>query len=80
MSPSSDHTVNKVDKKSSSLAADLGSGDASSRAVLVRRTHRDFLGVEDADKPTREALVNFSYHLTVGNVDEAFRSISSIKR
>ncbi|XP_020942499.1 intraflagellar transport protein 140 homolog isoform X1 [Sus scrofa] len=40
---------------------------------------RDFVGLEDCDKATRDAMLNFSVFLTVGDMDEAFRSIRLIK-
>ncbi|XP_063235193.1 intraflagellar transport protein 140 homolog [Bacillus rossius redtenbacheri] len=47
---------------------------------LVRRvTMRDFEGIGACDKATRDAVLNFSYHLTVGNMDEAFRAIKTIR-
>jgi len=45
----------------------------------MRRVHRDFEGLESADQSTRSAVMNFSYHLTLGNMDEALRSIKVIK-
>nr|XP_051686227.1 intraflagellar transport protein 140 homolog isoform X2 [Oryctolagus cuniculus] len=47
--------------------------------VVVRRPLRDFVGLEDCDKPTRDAVLNFSFSVTVGDMDEAFRSIKLIK-
>lgn len=41
---------------------------------------RDFVGLEKSDKQTREAMLNFSYYLTIGNMDEAFKAIKLIKR
>ncbi|XP_037074398.1 intraflagellar transport protein 140 homolog isoform X2 [Pollicipes pollicipes] len=40
---------------------------------------RDFQGLENADKPTKQAMMEFSYHLSVGNMDEAFKAIKTIK-
>ena len=31
---------------------------------------RDFVGMEDVDEATQHALIDFSYHLTIGNMDE----------
>lgn len=47
---------------------------------VIRRTCRDFVGLENADKTTKEAMLNFSYYLTIGNMDEAFKAIKLIKR
>ena len=41
---------------------------------------RDFVGLEDCDKPTQDAMLNFSFFLAIGDMDEAFRSIKLIKR
>jgi intraflagellar transport protein 140 len=41
---------------------------------------RDFTGMTETDKNTTEALLNFSYFLTVGDMDEAFKAIRLIKK
>ena len=48
--------------------------------LVSRSTMRDFVGLEKSDKQTREAMLNFSYYLTIGNMDEAFKAIKLIKR
>lgn len=47
--------------------------------ILRPRILRDFQGVEDADPDTRAAMLNFSYYLTIGNMDEAFKAVRTIK-
>ncbi|XP_060569057.1 intraflagellar transport protein 140 homolog [Ruditapes philippinarum] len=47
--------------------------------LVSRSTMRDFVGLEKSDKQTREAMLNFSYYLTIGNMDEAFKAIKLIK-
>ncbi len=47
--------------------------------ILSARVLRDFQGIEEADRDTRVAMMEFSYHLTVGNLDEAFRAVRAIK-
>ncbi|XP_052768007.1 intraflagellar transport protein 140 homolog [Mya arenaria] len=47
--------------------------------LVARMTMRDFVGLEKSDKNTREAMLNFSYYLTIGNMDEAFKAIKLIK-
>jgi intraflagellar transport protein 140 len=39
----------------------------------------DFDGLSNCDKTTKDAIINFSYHLTIGNMDEAFKAIRAIK-
>lgn len=48
--------------------------------MVSRRPLRDFVGLESCEKSTRDAMLNFSFYLTVGNMDDAFRSIKLIKR
>ncbi|XP_054848420.1 intraflagellar transport protein 140 homolog [Eublepharis macularius] len=48
--------------------------------MVARRPMRDFIGLEDCDKATRDAMLNFSFCLTIGDMDEAFKSIKLIKR
>ena len=43
-------------------------------------TMRDFEGLEDGDANTLNAMMQFSYHSTIGNMDEAFKAIKLIKR
>lgn len=45
-----------------------------------RRPLRDFIGLEGCDKPTRDAMLQFSFFVAVGDMDEAFKSIKLIKR
>ncbi|KAI4899556.1 hypothetical protein NFI96_017646 [Prochilodus magdalenae] len=48
--------------------------------MVVRRALRDFVGLESCEKQTRDAMLNFSFYLTIGDMDEAFRAIKLIKR
>lgn len=41
---------------------------------------RDFVGLEMSDKVTKDAMMNFCFFLTVGNMDEAFKAIKAIRR
>ncbi|KAF6124811.1 intraflagellar transport 140 [Phyllostomus discolor] len=54
--------------------------DSGHHCMVGRRPLRDFVGLEDCDKPTRNAMLNFSYFIAVGDMDEAFKSIKLIKR
>ncbi|GAA6069160.1 intraflagellar transport protein 140 homolog isoform X1, partial [Tachysurus ichikawai] len=51
----------------------------SSSHMVVRRALRDFVGLESCEKQTRDAMLNFSFYLTIGDMDEAFRAIKLIK-
>ncbi|NWV12062.1 IF140 protein, partial [Ptilonorhynchus violaceus] len=58
-------------------ASESGSGTVSQMAA--RRPLRDFIGLGDCDKTTQDAMLNFSFYLTAGDMDEAFKSIKLIK-
>uniref|UniRef100_A0A8C5ELC1 Intraflagellar transport 140 homolog (Chlamydomonas) n=1 Tax=Gouania willdenowi TaxID=441366 RepID=A0A8C5ELC1_GOUWI len=47
--------------------------------MVSRRVLRDFVGLENCEKATRDAMLNFSFYLTIGDMDEAFKSIKLIK-
>ncbi|XP_012989276.2 intraflagellar transport protein 140 homolog isoform X2 [Esox lucius] len=52
---------------------------SQSAHMVSRRALRDFQGLENCEKATRDAMLNFSFYLTIGNMDEAFKSIKLIK-
>ncbi|XP_048407747.2 intraflagellar transport protein 140 homolog isoform X1 [Stegostoma tigrinum] len=66
----SGETLNETESKS---------GSPMSPQMVARRPLRDFVGLEDCDKTTRDAMLNFSFYLTIGDMDEAFKSIKLIK-
>lgn len=48
--------------------------------VIEQKRLRDFEGLKsDKDVAVREALMRFSYYSTIGNMDEAYRCIKTIK-
>uniref|UniRef100_A0A673VBY5 Intraflagellar transport protein 140 homolog n=1 Tax=Suricata suricatta TaxID=37032 RepID=A0A673VBY5_SURSU len=47
--------------------------------VVGKRPLRDFVGLEACDKPTQDAMLNFSFFVAAGDMDEAFKSIKLIK-
>ncbi|XP_040583059.1 intraflagellar transport protein 140 homolog [Lepeophtheirus salmonis] len=61
------------------LIKDNYSAEQDSAMTVERFVMKDFLGLEDSDKPTRDAVVRFSFYLSIGNMDEAFKSIKSVK-
>lgn len=52
-------------------------------ATVYRGTHlqplRDFSGLQNSTPATLDALLNFSYYLTIGNMDDAFNAVSHIE-
>ena len=49
-------------------------------SLVAKQVMRDFIGLEEGDKNAQEAMMSFSYFLTIGNMDEAFKAIKLIKR
>lgn len=45
---------------------------------LKTRVMRDFVGLENITEENRRDLLNFSYFLTIGNMDEAYKSVKKI--
>ncbi|XP_073219058.1 intraflagellar transport protein 140 homolog isoform X5 [Lepidochelys kempii] len=59
--------------------AQVESGSVQLPQMVAKKPMRDFIGLEECDKTTREAMLNFSFYLTIGDMDEAFKSIKLIK-
>lgn len=47
--------------------------------LVGRRPLRDFVGLEGCDKPTQDAMLDFSFFVTIGDMDEALKCIKLIK-
>lgn len=47
---------------------------------LTGKTMADFIGVNGLEKNVIEAIMNFSYNLTLGDLDAAFKAIKIIKK
>lgn len=46
--------------------------------TLHKRVMRDFNGLEDVDDAVKHDLIRFSFHMAVGNMDEAFAAVKNI--
>ncbi|KAF8565431.1 hypothetical protein P879_11198 [Paragonimus westermani] len=68
-------------KKKSDGPLSLGSSSSSNAKIhyINRRVLRDFIDLERADGNTREAMLSFSYYLTMGEMDAAFKAMKFIK-
>ena len=47
---------------------------------LTGKTMADFIGVSGLEKNIIEAIMNFSYYLTLGDLDAAFKAIKTVKK
>lgn len=48
-------------------------------AVISRTVLRDFAGLEHVDAETKQALLDFSFHLACGNTDEAYKAVKGVQ-
>ncbi|KAJ0403604.1 hypothetical protein ATCC90586_008757 [Pythium insidiosum] len=55
-----------------------GAADATGFSFLRTKIMRDFIGLDKVNEAARQALLDFCYFMTVGNMDEAYRSVKLI--
>lgn len=53
--------------------------DVEGQVYASRMLLQSFAGMESVDEDTRKALLAFSFHLAVGDMEEAFRSVKAIR-
>jgi intraflagellar transport protein 140 len=51
---------------------------STNKAKVYSKVMRDFIGVEDISDQVKTALLDFSYNLTLGKLDEAYRAVKTI--
>jgi len=47
--------------------------------VILRKAMKDFAGLESVEEDTKKAILNFSFYLTCGNLDDAYNSVRTIQ-
>lgn len=72
------HDVKPIERESRLLSVATPHIALLSKLSIVRETMSDFVGLNDTDKTTREAVLDFSYNLSLGNMDAAFKSIKLV--
>ncbi|CAH8673889.1 unnamed protein product [Schistosoma rodhaini] len=72
-----------IQSRKKSMISEVNDGDelATQNRVhyIDRCVMQNFIGLEDSDEKTREAMLNFSYYLALGEMDSAFRAMKLIK-
>ena len=53
--------------------------DKSGSMIILRKPMKDFNGLENVGEDIKQSIMNFSFYLTVGNMDEAYNSVRNIK-
>lgn len=51
------------------------STSAADNYLIHERSLNDFVGLEKIDANIKEAIMNFSFYLTMDNLDEAYKSV-----
>ncbi|CAI2353945.1 unnamed protein product [Caenorhabditis sp. 36 PRJEB53466] len=54
-------------------------GERTIGKTLVAKCLREFLGNDNCDEATRKAMMDFSFYLTIGSMDAAFKAIQFMK-
>ena len=50
------------------------------KVKIYSRVMRDFVGMDDVSENAKYALLDFSYNLTLGKLDDAYRAVKAIDR
>ncbi|KAF7638044.1 Amidase domain-containing protein [Meloidogyne graminicola] len=56
-----------------------GGIEQSISRLVIRRTLREFIGIDNNDKEAIQAMLDFSFYLCIGQMDNAFKAIKYIK-
>jgi intraflagellar transport protein 140 len=55
-----------------------GKGGSADKVKVYSKVMRDFIGMDNVNEVTKKALLDFSYNLTLGKLDEAYRAVKTI--
>ena len=61
------------------IGKDTSGDSVSGYGKVIRRSMRDFTGLENCDETIRKAILNFSFLITAGNMDEAYKTVKAIQ-
>jgi intraflagellar transport protein 140 len=64
--------------QSEGSAAAGGAGGGRNSIKIFTKTMRDFVGINQVDDTVKFALLEFSFNLTLGKLDEAYRAVKAI--
>ncbi|CAH8581583.1 unnamed protein product [Schistosoma turkestanicum] len=78
-----DNACINTHSRKKSITSKVNRADESATQNKIHYVNRcvmqNFIGLEDADEKTREAMLNFSYYLALGEMDSAFRAMKLTK-
>ena len=58
---------------------DVGKDNLSGIGKIIKKTMRDFTGLENSEENVIQAILNFSFFVSCGNMDEAFKAVKTIQ-
>ncbi|RZC33588.1 hypothetical protein BDFB_000428 [Asbolus verrucosus] len=73
------HDIKPINPESRLLAVATPYIILLEKLLVVREVMSDFSGLENCNKSTRDAVLDFSYNLSLGNMDEAFKAIKLVQ-
>lgn len=73
------HDIRAIDSEIRFLAVSTPYIVLLHKSQMQREIMNDFIGLENCDKITRDAVLDFSYNLTQGNMDAAFKAIKLVQ-
>ncbi|ERL85430.1 hypothetical protein D910_02850 [Dendroctonus ponderosae] len=73
------HDVKAVEADTRLLGLSIPHIVTLQKLSIFREVMSDFTGLEECSRNTKEAVIDFSYHLSLGNMDAAFKSIKLVQ-
>jgi len=73
------HMGQQVDENEDDENVEKPETENQANMLILRKPMKDFAGLETVDDDTKKAILNFSFYLTVGNMDEAYNSVRNIQ-
>ncbi|CAG9334634.1 unnamed protein product [Blepharisma stoltei] len=61
------------------IGKDVGKDNLSGIGKIIKKSLRDFTGLENCDENVKKAILNFSFYMTSGNMDEAYKAVKTIQ-
>lgn len=58
---------------------DVGKDNLSGIGKIIKKSMRDFMGLEGSEESVLRAVLNFSFFVSCGNMDEAFKAVKTIQ-
>ncbi|CAG9773857.1 unnamed protein product [Ceutorhynchus assimilis] len=73
------HDIKAIDSEARLLGLSIPYTVTLQKLSIVREIMSDFSGLENCNSTTKQAVLDFSYHLSLGNMDAAFKSIKLVQ-